>query len=507
MRHKLRFQTAALCVIVSVGLGVTDANAGPLLDWLFGHKHHAQPAYPVGQPVPVEGGYATGYAVYPQIPTQYYPSTSAVVPGYSANYAGSYAASPSYAAAYGTYYGPQLPAVGSAGAGYTVAPPSGVTATTMPSTLSYVPNYRTGYYRAPVTYYRPLMTTDPATGAQVVALAPCTSYEYQTSRVPTFGRRALFGSSLLPQVQPAPQALPTYTLPSGGIPLASSTPNYPTSPYTSAYGGYSSLQPQTAPIPSTGQYPTSPSYGSTGGGGCTGSFPAPAPVPGLSAPQAPGTIRTPAPTWGQPTTPPGSSAPGTQGSGVYPSDPRGSEQPSLPPGFNDNTSYQGQRPELQNPRMRSIERYPAGYSSDDAATSKYIPLERQDSSVGYGSETPRAESDRAVPRLLPIPAPDDFELTPGWNSGLMSQGDLTASATGAPDMARYAGQSTRIHWASFEETRRATKPELEAPTRLRPIKPVQQSAADRSSISRTEESPHPRSPQRFYDSSGWRSSR
>lgn len=168
-----------LFFVASLGCAVSprSAQAGPLIDWLFG-RSPAGPAYPVGQPVPVGNGYATGYAGYAAAPAASYGVANYGTPGngYAAGY-GSYAPnSGGYAGNYGTYYSSQLPTIGPAGAGYTAPMPSGITAATLPATtaptLSYVPNYQTYSQRAPVTYYRPLMTTDPNTGAQVVAMAP-----------------------------------------------------------------------------------------------------------------------------------------------------------------------------------------------------------------------------------------------------------------------------------------------------------------------------------------------
>ena len=113
-------KTLLFAFIVSTGIGfpVSDAEAGPLIDWLFGRR---KPAYAVGQPVPVNTAYAAGYGSYP--------------PGYTntpvANGNG-------YATNYGTYYNSQLPVIGPGGAGYTASPPSGITAATLPSTMTYV---------------------------------------------------------------------------------------------------------------------------------------------------------------------------------------------------------------------------------------------------------------------------------------------------------------------------------------------------------------------------------
>ncbi|MCG8649734.1 MAG: hypothetical protein MI861_07870 [Pirellulales bacterium] len=45
-------------------------------------------------------------------------------------------------------------------------------------------NYRTTYYRAPITYYRPVTTVDPITGATITVQQPCASYVQQLQRIP-----------------------------------------------------------------------------------------------------------------------------------------------------------------------------------------------------------------------------------------------------------------------------------------------------------------------------------
>jgi|GEM_PF-2882987 len=44
--------------------------------------------------------------------------------------------------------------------------------------------YSTSYYAAPVTYYRPVTTVDPSTGATTIVQRPCTSSEYLMQRTP-----------------------------------------------------------------------------------------------------------------------------------------------------------------------------------------------------------------------------------------------------------------------------------------------------------------------------------
>lgn len=496
----------AMMALLSCGLSPRTAQAGPLLDWLFGRSSTA-PAQPVGPPVPVGNGYAAnygvgGYGVAPvgQAPSAAYPA---------ANQAGGYAGN------YGTYYSSRLPAIGPAGAGYTAPMPSGIAAATlpatMPPTLSYVPNFQTQSQRTPVTYYRPLMTTDPNTGAQVVAMAPCTSYEMMAQRVPVFGRSALFGSNTPPTFQPPAQALPTYTLPSGGIPLAYSTPSI-TAPYSTAYGvygstnsagSYSTLQPgiaQTAPniggtapsnVGPAGSYPTAPLaqtpyYGSSNGGSCgdhaaTPWQPVPGGAPGLVAPQAPPSQYPSQSTPDYSPVPNGTVAPPSSSSpGVYPpsgggsSDP-GDVRPSLPslgtsaasaPHFDsqygnsqrsnsqhaDSTPAEGASQASQRPQLRSIVRYPSSPSqADSQASQSHATAAQGESGNDYGGVNRESRSE--VPAMLPIPAPQDFHHEPRWNPGLLREEDMTAQRAIDSRAAQLAGHAKPIVWASFESPR------------------------------------------------------
>ncbi len=372
------FISLALFAVTIASVESRSAQAGPLLDWLCGHHRATAPAYPVGAPVPV----GTAGGTVANMPVTGYPATGIAPPSYGSGYAGYSVAMPvgsapvtavpipgntlavnptggyalggyppagfpasGYAANYGNYYGARMPVIGPSGYGYSAAQPNGITAATAPTIMSYVPDYRTTQYRAPVTYYRPMMTTDPNTGAQVVALAPCTSYEYQTQRVPTFGYNGVVGAYSTPPVVPAPPSMPTYTLPSGGVPIAAggatsmlpptgnsyamgyggvsgatqtySSPTYSSPTYSSpAYGtptiksptyssNYGAYSPQQLGVPvqpgliapPMSNYATQPMsppqgyYGSaTGGstgGGSTGSYRSPTYTPGLTAPQGP----------------------------------------------------------------------------------------------------------------------------------------------------------------------------------------------------------------------------
>jgi len=505
----LKRSAPQIALIALVGCIATPraVEAGPLLDWLFGRTHTAQ-AYPVGPPVavgngavgnsavgapqvaPYNAGYGLGYSPYAAQPTTPYaqPNPNAL-PGYAGNY--------------GNYYSTQMPAIGPAGAGYTAPMPSGIAAATLPAqipaTLSYVPNFQTQAQRTPVTYYRPLMTTNPNTGAQVIAMAPCTSYEYMAQRVPALGRSALYGSNTAPVFQPPAQALPTYTLPSGGIPLSYSAPSI-TAPYSTGYGaygtnpgfGYSALQPAVAQPPlgaypagvmpmaptsvgPAGAYPTAPLgttpyYGSTSGGSC-GAMHAPSAlqtVPGLVAPQAPNSNYPPSgyPQSGYPA--PGSSpyqnnqilpgdypAPsGNAPSGVMPPSGAGSADPAdIPPQLPSfPSSAANERSSNLRPQLRSVVRMPR---AEDTFTTSNSP--RSDSSRSDADNGPPSRSAGQVPAMLPIPTPENFQHQPRWNPGLLREEDMTALRPIGPAAAQMAGQSKPIQWASFESAPAASE--------------------------------------------------
>jgi len=488
----------------------SSAEAGPLLDWLFGYRNAARPAYPVGQPVPmgnasnIAGGYAANMPVA-NMPTAGYPIGGYPAAGYAANY--------------GNYYGSMMPVIGPSGYGYPAAQPTGIAAATAPSIMSYVPDYRTSQYRAPVTYYRPLVTTDPNTGSQVVALAPCTSYEYQTQRIPAFGYNGVVGSYSTPPVVPAPPSMPTYTLPSGGVPLATGGPAAVLPPssgaYAMGYGGYSSVNPMTASptyssangspyrsyslqqpaipqqpmltAPPAGNYPTQPFYsapgyyGSVSGGstgGSTGSYATPGYAPGLIAPPANSY-------YSYPVNPSSSIQPPSYPLNTTPStmplrDPSGDMQPVLPP--------LGTSGSLERPQLKAIVRQPMTANN----------------SLNTETATPPESRQSQGPTMAPIPVPADYEQQPRWNPGLLHEQDRTASRPVSPDSSEHAGQSKSIQWASFKSESRPeqSRPEpARQPSGLRAIAP---SSAVQPAIQNQPAQPTtaPR-PARKYSTGGW----
>lgn len=107
--------------------------------------------------------------------------------------------------------------------------------------------YRTSYYRAPVTYYRPA-TTVGASGAPVTALSPCTSYQIQTQRTPV---HSYAPATAVPSTG-CPDPCASYAAPTAGC--ADCGPAT-TSPYSGTIQPTSPAMPGTA-APGTG-YPSS----------------------------------------------------------------------------------------------------------------------------------------------------------------------------------------------------------------------------------------------------------
>lgn len=532
MPLRKRLKPLALLPLIACGLPARPAQAGPLIDWLFGHHRRPAPAYAVGYPyavgMPVVAGYAPVVAGYaPAVP---------VMPSYTTGYTPSYTTG--YAPSVG--YSALRPSMAAIAPAAVIPPPT--------APVSVIPDYRTSVSRTPVTYYRPLLTTDATTGSQVVAMAPCSSYEYQTQRVPTLGSTQLYygGASLPATSAVAPAVSPTVVLPPGGVALAGpamgtqpygtaygtypqssaviapaaptvsaiapSVPAYATAPSTpygagySAYASnpanYSALQPPVAAAPGA-VYPTAPSGGSTGspstayyggstgsagtayygsasnGGGSTGSYG----VPGQPMTTIPGTSQVPygtnpgVPSTGVPV------QPGYPGGGsVFPpgsapsTDPAAGQQPTLP--------FSGTGASLQSkPQLQSVVQQPMQGTRSTTHSHSSAPA-RDNQNTG-----------KLGPGLLPIPVPDDFKHEPRWNPGLLNEQDQTAAYSGGgQDVALVAANadpsvawgSKTIHWASFKEPVESAP--LREPTRLSESSGLEQSAGPQFSTPQTPQS-------------------
>ena len=146
----IRTKTILLGVVLLAAplFAASDAQAGPLLDWLRGRRANnfqQQPAYNYyGTQVPVTAQYQN------------------VAPN-----------------AYGLQPGQCMRTCQK---------------TCTRTVVNYVPYtaYRTSWKRVPVTTYRPVTNQDPCTGCTVTCMRPCTSYTYQMQRVPYTTQRPVY---------------------------------------------------------------------------------------------------------------------------------------------------------------------------------------------------------------------------------------------------------------------------------------------------------------------------
>ncbi len=146
-------------------------------------------------------------------------------------------------------------------------------------------NYRSRYYRAPITYYRPVTSVDPILGTTVTVQRPCTSYVQQLQRTPydsLFAQQQIAPANPLGSCNTVPlAAAPQYYAPA---PLANTFPlntmplaGPPTSSVIGQVGGISSPSDQgVVPIPSTAPGTnTAPLTGNPGAAGDFQSVPQP----------------------------------------------------------------------------------------------------------------------------------------------------------------------------------------------------------------------------------------
>lgn len=222
---------AGCCVV----WGSPEASAQCCLD-IFGWGKSTNTASTAGAmpSFPYGANYAAAPGSYPVIPA----SGPNLMPG------SGMATMPSGFTVPNGYAVPQPYVAGYAGV------PQGV-ANFLPTT-----NYNTQYFNAAVTYYRPVVTTDPRTGKQVTTMMPCTSYQQQAQRVPACSLGQCLTSSPTPMVAAPP--MPTATG-SGNVMPPTNVPN--TVSYAAPASGYS--------VPSTANglptiNPTLPVY-NTGG--------------------------------------------------------------------------------------------------------------------------------------------------------------------------------------------------------------------------------------------------
>ena len=247
--------------------------------------------------------------------------------------------------------------------------------------------YTTSYYRAPVTYYRPVTTISPVTGTAVTVQQPCTAYEQQVQRTPftTFqpspltpppSNNCASTADSCNTMQPAfgtPTTTPFGAAPSGGV------------GQVNAIGSGDS---QTVPIPSippAGQ--GYPSNGNQNLAPLTG-------TPPTLAPPSFGQYQQAAPSTPAPTAPPSTVPPTTSGNS---GDMAPVDQPSLNKAPTEETSEEKDTNQTSRPpsywQLQNAEDSTAMISPRTAPSNDPASL-----SGGYGQAQPiRAPSDYVAP--------------------------------------------------------------------------------------------------------------
>jgi hypothetical protein len=182
--------------------GTTAAPALTLPATANGAAALQMPAYSAGYgtyaAIPAQPPGDQGYAMYtppagtsypPNVPTTSFYGTGNVYPTYNTPYQAGYGAvAPATAVAPVTAYYPPVvntnPSTVQTYPGTPAAPPGllGGISRFFGNVLG--TGYSSSYYRAPVTYYRPVTTVDPTTGVPTTVQRPCSSYEYQLQRSP-----------------------------------------------------------------------------------------------------------------------------------------------------------------------------------------------------------------------------------------------------------------------------------------------------------------------------------
>ncbi|QDT09308.1 hypothetical protein [Planctomycetes bacterium K23_9] len=140
-------------------------------------------------------------------------------------------------------------------------------------------NYQSSYYRAPITYYRPMTAVDPITGTTVTTQQACSSYVQQLQRTPYNSFQP--GGGLLPggfgnqgtTVTPIGPPMPCG---SGGCGIAASPAPQPYGPNPYAANPGYAQNPNYAPAPNYGpQFDNSSSFDNQGAVGQVGGIDSP----------------------------------------------------------------------------------------------------------------------------------------------------------------------------------------------------------------------------------------
>lgn len=345
-------------------------------------------------------------------------------------------------------------------------------------------NYRTSYYRAPVTYYRPQTTVDPATGTTVTVQRPCTSYQYQVQRMPYV--------SLDPGASTPVGAAPV-------DPCANISPYGGTAPYGQTAPGLSGMQ--------GGQFDpyAQPSYGQPNYGQATpGGQPAPLnnTAPGASSegyvpqPTLPPIVETQ-----RYPTPAVPSLPSTPSTGPLTGSP-------TPPSTAPTTRYH-QQPYAGGSANSP---FPSTPSTQPAAPSQQLQGYQVPSSGASVSPVPPAEYARPIPApptnwdnrdAAPVPSREvaggRTASRPAWGFKTISWSKPVDDRSSDIQRATYDNESLSLS-APANESTRAAQP-WPTPTR----EPVAEQLPELRSAPTRPAVTAPRV--KAYDDSGWRSNR
>lgn len=241
-------------VLTTTWLGRADCQAATFWDWLTGRTPSYQPF----------AGHTANYAAQPTAFAAMQNATTVPAAPGTTSVAPPVAVSPSVPAtvapAQTTVIGP--PAV-AATCPPTAYPQRGCSLFRWPFVRGYEPQirYRTRFVRVPVTSYRPVVTTDPATGCPTTCMQPCVRYAWRLRRVPVVRYRPIFSWSRWGQ----PAAVPSVVAPASAG-CSSCGPGY----LGSSVG--TTIAPSWTPAP---QATTVPGTGNTG----SGLAPVPADIP------------------------------------------------------------------------------------------------------------------------------------------------------------------------------------------------------------------------------------
>ena len=300
-------------------------------------------------------------------------------------------------------------------------------------------SYSTSYYRAPITYYRPVTSADALTGAPVVVQQPCDSYVQQMQRTPyntlQFGQQpAVTGPSSCPTACPTNQ------------------PSCGPSPYDC--GATTINSPN-----NYGQFGAVGQVGAVGGMGTVTNIPSTAPIspqtmqPSFS-PTQPGMVPNTAPLTGTPTIAPpsgnGDLAPVGQpslNSGSIPALPQ--NQTIQPPSQSSPTHWQLQNPEDSTALIRPKSSEPRGDTTGSApATTTQQILENENFTSAEPIEAPadyvvpyRRHTYQA-PRTMPVNVQDYGTAGQPHSNRTYDASDLTSVSTRMPSMA--SSSSTKL---------------------------------------------------------------